>query len=241
MFKIRLLMLALLLGGGLCFAEEQITLTTYYPAPNGRYREIRSQRMAIGDNYYSNAYCWGVGCGTNVIDANADLVVEGRVGIGTVTPISALDVGTGVISARQAYFNSDGAVGNEAMVGIGTNTIPAHPSGIGHGLLSVYDVFLRAANGGAGRWASDGPTLTYHEVTAGGCDTCGNSNNIGQHDFCGLAYVKNNQGGTYEQPFTYRVYISNGSTTPPTWTIQVSGEASYVSNGLVTGAYCLDW
>ncbi len=67
-----------------CFAQggETITITTYYPAPFGVYKELRAKRMAIGDNYYdASGYAWGVN-----IDSNADLVVEGNVGIGTITP-----------------------------------------------------------------------------------------------------------------------------------------------------------
>jgi hypothetical protein len=73
------------------YAEESITITTYYPSPYGSYRELRSTRMAIGDNYISNAsYSWDSG----TIYSNADLVVEGSVGIGTAMPtdIVKLDV-----------------------------------------------------------------------------------------------------------------------------------------------------
>ena len=67
-----------------CFAQggETITITTYYPAPFGVYKELRAKRMAIGDNYYdASGYAWGVD-----IDSNADLVVEGKVGIGMTKP-----------------------------------------------------------------------------------------------------------------------------------------------------------
>jgi hypothetical protein len=68
----------------LLFAEETFTITTYYPAPYGVYREMRARRMAVGDNYVDHAqYCWGGGC-LNAVDADADLIVEGNVGIGTV-------------------------------------------------------------------------------------------------------------------------------------------------------------
>jgi len=65
--------------------SEDITITTYYPSPFGSYAELRAQRMAIGDAYIGPSYCWGGGCG-NIIDANADLVVQGNVGIGTWNP-----------------------------------------------------------------------------------------------------------------------------------------------------------
>jgi len=67
---------------------ETITITTYYPAPFGVYKELRAKRMAIGDNYYdASGYAWGVN-----IDSDADLVVEGNVGIGTDNPQAKLDV-----------------------------------------------------------------------------------------------------------------------------------------------------
>jgi hypothetical protein len=74
----------LFLGVVFCFAEENITITTYYPAPYGVYKELRGKRMALGDSYYdSSQYCWEGNCSIT-IDSNADLIVEGNVGIGTV-------------------------------------------------------------------------------------------------------------------------------------------------------------
>src|SRR3989338_4510952 len=68
--------------------EETLTIATYYPAPYGVYNEMRAKRMAVGDNYHSgSAYPWdtGGGCAGNEI-CNADLVVEGNIGIGTASP-----------------------------------------------------------------------------------------------------------------------------------------------------------
>ncbi len=64
-------------------SRESITITTYYPSPYGAYKEIRSNRMAIGGNYRDpSRYCWEGTC-TNIISSERDLVVEGTVGIGT--------------------------------------------------------------------------------------------------------------------------------------------------------------
>lgn len=79
---------------------EAITISTYYPSPVGVYRELRAQRQAIGDTYVdASQNCWGAGCATT-INANADLVVEGNVGIGTVAPRSNLDVNGGIRLAQ---------------------------------------------------------------------------------------------------------------------------------------------
>jgi len=58
------------------FAEESITITTYYPSPYGSYNELTAYRMKIGTTYS--------GVGTTVSDNN--LIVEGNVGIGTTNP-----------------------------------------------------------------------------------------------------------------------------------------------------------
>ncbi|MFA5063714.1 MAG: tail fiber domain-containing protein, partial [Candidatus Omnitrophota bacterium] len=75
-------------------AEDTLTITTYYPSPYGVYRELRAKRIAIGDDYIDGAnYTWQeTESGSGEVDFNADLVVEGNVGIGTVNPVVKLDV-----------------------------------------------------------------------------------------------------------------------------------------------------
>jgi hypothetical protein len=83
---------------------ETITITTYYPAPYGVYREMRSQRMAIGDNYYDPSQYYWEDTFPN-IGSEADLIVEGNVGIGTTNPVFSLDIsGDGGIIARGNYL-----------------------------------------------------------------------------------------------------------------------------------------
>jgi hypothetical protein len=72
--------------------NETLTISTYYPAPAGVYKELRSQKMAIGDNYYGSSYCWSPATCANQINADVNLVVEGRVGIGTHAPEAKLHV-----------------------------------------------------------------------------------------------------------------------------------------------------
>jgi len=58
----------------LSFAEEKITITTFYPSPFGSYRQLTSDQIAIGTNYRNPTY------------ADGTLFVENKVGVGTVSP-----------------------------------------------------------------------------------------------------------------------------------------------------------
>jgi len=40
-----------IIGTGFCFGQEQVTITTYYPAPYGIYRELRANQLAVGSLY----------------------------------------------------------------------------------------------------------------------------------------------------------------------------------------------
>ena len=87
--KIILLLILLFKFSHFAQAQETITLNTYYPSPYGVYNELRAIKVAIGDNYYDQSqYCWAGTCGTT-IDADADLVVEGKVAIGTEDPLNS--------------------------------------------------------------------------------------------------------------------------------------------------------
>jgi len=110
--------------------EETLTITTYYPAPYGVYNEMRAKRMAVGANYYNgSAFPWNTGgvCMGNEICKNTDLVVQGRVGIGTTRPANKLDV-EGAMAVGATYSGTSAGPTNgmiiEGNVGIGT-MIPA--------------------------------------------------------------------------------------------------------------------
>jgi hypothetical protein len=100
---------------------ETITITTYYPAPFGVYEELRSQRVAIGDEYIDQGqHPWATTAipVAGEISRDADLVVEGNVGIGTITPFSelnALPTGgletNGPIKAGSFFTSSGGDFG----------------------------------------------------------------------------------------------------------------------------------
>ncbi|MFC1709019.1 hypothetical protein ACFL2J_03035 [Candidatus Omnitrophota bacterium] len=63
------------------FAEERITLTTYFPAPYGVYREMRIDKLAVGSPYRDSS-----------LPDDGNLIVSGDVGIGTTNPLAKLEV-----------------------------------------------------------------------------------------------------------------------------------------------------
>lgn len=96
--KVLLLALVIFFLGGISYAEERITLSTFYPAPYGEYDslvadELAADSMAIGTTYAIPA-------------SNGYLVVEGRVGIGTQAPAGTLDVNGGIFQ-RGGVLHAD--------------------------------------------------------------------------------------------------------------------------------------
>jgi len=97
------------------FSEEKITITTYYPSPYGSYNELGAKRIAIGDTYYNNSgIAWD----------DADLLVEGNLGIGTLSPVSKLAIngslGVGLDYATKAAPENGAII--QGNVGIGTDS-----------------------------------------------------------------------------------------------------------------------
>jgi hypothetical protein len=121
--NILLVLLFLSLSLTYALALEEIAITTYYPSPYGSYNELRSKRMAIGDDYLDSVgYTWEAADGDGgEVDYQADLVVEGRVGVGTVTPTVALDV-NGTVNATA--FQVGGTAGKS-----GTTTLTVRDAG----------------------------------------------------------------------------------------------------------------
>lgn len=112
----------------LSFAEESITITTYYPSPYGSYKELTAHRMKIGTTYS--------GSGTTVSDN--DLIVEGKVSIGTTSPRpgAKLDVQNGDIKVGSAVtIKGDGSIST----GLNAEKVGGYVAGTTAGRLAYYN------------------------------------------------------------------------------------------------------
>ena len=110
----------------IAFAES-IEISTYYPSPYGVYVELRSMRSAIGDTYHDpQLFTWDSG-GTldpaTEFEANADLIVESNVGIGTTVPLGMLVIDGGNVGIG-SNEPSGILVVNGGNVAIGTTEEP---------------------------------------------------------------------------------------------------------------------
>ncbi len=114
---IEILLIALLITPALifvCRAEEQITITTYYPAPNGIYRNLSAERMMANNMSVGNAYRTAT-----VTDGN--IVISGRVGIGSP------NAPTGKLDAVMADGSSRVTINDDTNAGIELRGIAGSP------------------------------------------------------------------------------------------------------------------
>ena len=240
---------------------ESITFTTYYPSPFGVYSQLRSKKMAIGDTYYdSSQHCWPGGpCTFPDIDADADLIVEGNVGIGTTDPGAKLEVNVGLnalkIGGRDTYVDSseDPANANiyvtQAGVGdfsqlAGSLVLQARTQGtvyrdiIFAGGLSNGDALMTILGEGNVGIGTTAPTAALHIVhanpTHGGLYldneyAAGGAYNTHFDYPDGKNYIR---GTTILGEFGYNVGIG---TTNPGATLEVNGHSK--SKATIVGVY----
>lgn len=163
-----------LTGSPFVFAET-ITIDTYYPAPYSSYDEIRAKRIAVGDNYsLSSLYCWPPASCTSLISSEADLIVEGKVGVGTHTPADQLDVIGGNVMF-QTTANSDRAFRVLNAAGVAILTVKTDTSAVNTGGSFTTGDRIRNINGTPGtpsyQFINDDDTGMYCPSCCNGCGT----------------------------------------------------------------------
>ena len=107
---------------GVSSIAEEITLTTYYPAPYGAYDELSAEELDVEDGIVVGAGYIGI-----AIAPPNGLIVQGNVGIGTASPTKELDV-NGTINATDYEVN--GAAGWTGWFDDGINYRVAVTNGI---------------------------------------------------------------------------------------------------------------
>lgn len=81
----------------LVLADEQLTITTYYPSPYGSYNQLQTNSLGIGDN--DNDGSLDSGDVPNPATDPGGVWIKGSVGIGTIAPAAKLEVQGGAIKA----------------------------------------------------------------------------------------------------------------------------------------------
>ncbi|MDO8662271.1 MAG: hypothetical protein Q7K98_03520 [Candidatus Omnitrophota bacterium] len=68
-------------------ADETLTITTYYPSPYGSYNSLQTSTLGVGDNNGDTKLT-----SADVPTTVGDVWIKGKVGIGTTTPGTKLEV-----------------------------------------------------------------------------------------------------------------------------------------------------
>lgn len=112
--RLSLFLVLFIFSPAILFAEEKITITTYYPSPNGSYNELGVNKLAVdisgvavdteytamdnGDAHIGGSLIIGAGAGSGyaydegAVTDDGYLIVKGNVGIGTTNPNNSLQV-----------------------------------------------------------------------------------------------------------------------------------------------------
>ncbi len=174
MFKLNKLLLSLSISliafPSFLFADEILTISTYYPSPYGSYKELRAYRMKIGSTYST----------TTMTDSdNGKLIVEGPVGIGTTAPSEKLDV-MGYINANSVMGGASYKIGTWGIVGSsmwqamfgGIGGTPGHQF-TNIGLFTSGSEKVRIDTNGNVGIGTTGPTHLIHLSGGAYCDGTG--------------------------------------------------------------------
>lgn len=126
-------------------ASENVTLTTYYPAPSGVYQQM----ITTQNSFFSRDSGYVEIGGSATLPAGVKMTVTGgRVGINTTAPQSQLDVNGGL--AVGAYGGANPAPANglivSGRVGLGT-TVPANSLDVAGAAAIGYAGSAAPANG----------------------------------------------------------------------------------------------
>jgi hypothetical protein len=100
--KIFMIVMFIVLCAGISVIAEEITLTTYYPAPFGNYEELQAEKLAVGSTVTMPAadgslavLMVAVGSGAAMPAADGDLVSDGTIRANTGFNINGADGYTG--------------------------------------------------------------------------------------------------------------------------------------------------
>mgnify|MGYP001598321627 CR=1 FL=1 len=115
---LKILLVAILILPALtlvCRAEEQITITTYYPAPNGIYKNLITENLTVnGTMTFSTIN------GANM-NLSGNLTVAGSVGIGTTTLDTRLTIDKGNTVGAGIWIS--GTNDTRVMIGRGQSSV----------------------------------------------------------------------------------------------------------------------
>jgi len=229
----------------LSFAEEKLTITTYYPSPYGSYRELRAQRMAIGEFYInSGLVCWPPDNCAQQTFSDVDLLVEGNVGIGTIYPKVKVQINStaeppmvaGTPSGNLALLDFNGLYG--MYLGVVGRTGESWIQAARNDAATYYNLSLQANGGYVGIGTTNPAGLLHiHSSTSQGAMT------ISGISDAGLTYSaiylddditspparnswvighRKNIGLPYENSFSIGHFDINGNMIAPVW-INTSG------------------
>jgi len=186
----RILLAILVLSvASICYAAdetEEITLTTYYPAPFGEYDEL----SVSGNTYLA--------------------VDSGNVGIGTSSPGEKLEVDGKVKIGEYSLPNTDGDVG-ETLITDGSGTISwGNLSGgavkIASGQNAAHGSYINLV----ANYGFDG-TKPFHVVVGGNFPTAVNNFNPKSVSTINVSYSKNATGFTVTAIMGYQVGHESGT------------------------------